>query len=686
MLEFLSKPFNVILVIFLLGISVFLMGKIIEEFRLNHKLRIKQKSLRITSVFTRNKRQFSLLGAAALAPIIIIALLFMIDLSIEKRNPGHLYQISSATDINFLRDDFYKNTGIRSSHNSFFLNRSGNDFLMEETMDVTTSDTFTGSGSDDYSETNNQVLGVDEMDNALTDGKFIYTISEEGIIISLAYTMEEGIDVLSIAKKIDYTTDDNCGVQFRPAGMYVDDDHFVVVGQNYDQYCDEDSDKVEETFGRLYWHRPNNTEIKVYDKTDFSLENTYKINGNFIGTRKIDENLYIVTNNYIPYNEDEEVNLDEFIPYYTINGEKTTADYADIIHVEGTNPNSFTSFYAFDLNTNEADMETVLGDSGYHLYVSPNNMYLVGKLYYYTTRTSFLTQEDSTINKRETMILKMSINETDVEYSALGMVDGYTLNQFSMDEFEGNLRVATTTGSWGDSINNRVYILNEKLEIISKLENLGKTGETIKAVRFVGEYGYVVTFRQTDPFYVLDLADPQVPSKLGELEIPGFSTYLQPLGNDYMLGIGFDADSSGRTTGLKISVYDISDKAKPTVFSEAVFDYSEFGWTNSSAIYNHKDLLIDLDKGLIALPFVMDNTDEILNYNSGMLVFSFSEASGLTRTGFVSHTDNDSEQVYVYKAKFISDYFYSISNKYIKVSTISDPETILNSLLLQETE
>ena len=252
-----------------------------------------------------------------------------------------------------------------------------------------------------------------------------------------------------------------------------------------------------------------------------------------------------------------------------------------------------------------------------------------------------------------------------------------------MDEYNGYLRIATTTGWWGDDINNRVFILDEELNEISRLEHLGEPGETIRSVRFSADYGYVVTFEQTDPFYVINLSDVENPVVEGELKIPGFSTYLQPMGNDFMLGIGF-GDSDGGTNGLKLSIYDIRDKTNPTVFDEVIFDYDDFGWSWSSATYNHKDLLVSLSKGIIALPFSTWNWNHLTGYHytSGILVYDFNEVDGLTYSGFITHEENATEDIYVYKIKFIDNYFYTVSDKYIQSCTIDAPEVMLGSVTL----
>ena len=151
-----------------------------------------------------------------------------------------------------------------------------------------------------------------------------------------------------------------------------------------------------------------------------------------------------------------------------------------------------------------------------------------------------------------------------------------------------------------------------------------------------------------------------------------------------MLGIGF-GDSDGGTSGIKISVYDVSDKTNPVVFDEVIYDYSEFGYSYSSVTYNHKDLLVSLSKGIIALPFSSyDYDEEGYSYNSGILVFNFDETDGLSVRGYVQHDQNTEDEVYVYKSKFIEDYFYTISNKYVKVSTLEDPATIIKSAMFPE--
>lgn len=680
MLFLINNPVIFFVIVVVIGFMIFMGTKIVKEFSLNSLLQQRQASMRIKTVPTGLAKRIGLLTSTALAPILVIAIVFTIGTTTTVTPTGELADVKNANDIINIYNDFQSKMQSYSTDFRF----ATTDGALEDLAPEMNGD---DQGSDDYSDTNVQVIGVDEMDNVITDGKYIYITQYNQVFITLAYTQGDKANALSNYKVIDYINEEtNCPTGMYVTGLYVDDDYLVVIGSEYEYYCEPTSGSEDPGYDMGYydyWYGyNNNVKVYVYDKNDdFSLISEYDIAGNLIGTRKIDDNLFIVTTTYVPlYNED--INVDDYLPYYTINDTTITAKYSDIVYVEGTSPNSFTSFYALDLDHEVVDMEVILGDSGYNLYVSNDNIYLVGNIYYFVPMAEFVDVENP-IAETKTAIQKISINEASIEYVATGAVTGYTLNQFSMDEYNGYLRIATTTGWWGTDINNRVYILNEELEEVGRIENLGKPGETIKSVRFVGDYGYVVTFEQTDPFYIINLSNPATPFTEGELEIPGFSTYLQPLNNDYMLGIGF-GDNDGGTNGLKISIYDISDKTNPVLFSEEIFDYSDFGWSWSSATYNHKDLLVSLSKGIIALPFSTydwSNT-EGYSYNSGILVYNFDETDGLTYDGFITHEEDSREDVYVYKIKFISEYFYTISYKYVKASLISDPEVITNSVTL----
>ncbi len=709
---FINNPVITFTLFILLGLVVYISTKLFNEIILNKALIIKHRQMRISTTVKGIKTRVAGLTVATLVPMSIIVAFVAIGANTTINESKNLLSINSSSDIIAIYEDFNERLGNVNNSGWFRTNTmdailEGADMILVDEvsgLDYMTTTALTntvGSGSDDFSETNNQVIGVDEMDNVLTDGKFIYTMLYNKVQITFAGVMVDGefdASLIELYKTFEYSTDSCTDEQFFPQGMFVDEDHLVIIGNQYNYNCEDQkypdgepgTDGDIEVLDYYYWgYESSSIKVLVYDiEDDFSLQDEYTMDGYFTGTRKIGDSLYIVTNNYIPF-YDEDINLDDYLPSYEVNGIEVTSDYEDIVYVEGTSPNSFTTFYGINLGTTEVDMEVILGDSGYNLYVSNENMYLVGTNYYFWPIINELfdtvTTDDSTFDSK-TAILKVSIGDAEVEYVTLGLVEGNTLNQFSMDEYDGYLRITTTEGWWGEEINNRLYILDENLKVVSMLEKLGKVGEQIKSTRFVGDYAYLVTFEQTDPFYVIDVSNPENPVVEGELIIPGYSAYLQPLGENYILGIGY-GDNDGGTNGLKIAIFDVSDKSNPVILGEEViFDYSEHGWAYSTATYNHKDLLVSVDKGIIALPFsTYDYSNENgYSYNSGILVYNFDFTEGLIYSGFVQHDQDSVEDVYVYKSKFISEYFYTVSNKYIKVSTLLEVERILYSADLEE--
>jgi uncharacterized secreted protein with C-terminal beta-propeller domain len=575
----------------------------------------------------------------------------------------------------------------------------------------------TDSGSNDYSETNNQVEGVDEMDNVLTDGKYIYISNYDKVQIVLAYTQAAEYEVLDIVKEIkfDDLTPQNGNFYFN--GMYVDDDRFIVVGTEYRYFCSSNEETTKEPVDEgtidsdyeycRYHEYYNTTHVWEYSKDDFKVVNEYQLSGSFVGSRKINEDLYFVTNEYIPYYylevEDLNFNIDNYLPNYNVNGTQVDLLYSEVMYIDGTEPTSFTTFYGINLDTKEVSTEVVLGEGGYNLYVSNSNIYLTGTKWTYDEEFILELEKADSVDdveyegnpyEIETSIIKVEIHDGMVEFSAEGSVPGMGLDQFAMDENGDYIRIVTTTNNWwwwgtSNEINNRLIILNMDLEIISTLEGIGKEGESVQSTRFVGDYAYVVTFLRTDPFYVIDLSDPENPTKLSELEVTGFSDYLQPIGEDYILGIGY-GDLDGGTQGLKISLYDVSDKNNAIVASEIIYPYEDNGYIWTSTVYNHKDLLVSLSKGIIALPYTEYewgnvSTDYHWTYHTGVLVLNLDVENGLiSEKAIVEHSEAGYHDIYVYKSKFIDEYLYTISSKYIKVSTIEDPSTILDTLEIGE--
>ncbi len=238
-------------------------------------------------------------------------------------------------------------------------------------------------------------------------------------------------------------------------------------------------------------------------------------------------------------------------------------------------------------------------------YVGNSSTYYASTTAFYLVTSEYPLYYNYIDYQEQQMIYKFGIGDT-LSYKAKGSVDGRLLNQFSMSEKDEYLRVATSSGfSWGDNdTNNSISILKEsdkKLQTQATLSGLGKKGELIKAVRFMGDRGFVVTFKQTDPFYTLDLSDPLNPKKVGELFISGFSRYLHIVDENRVLSIGRDADEKGEVTSLILQLFDITDFSNP-----ALVDKVEIGGAHSysSAEYNHKALAYRTSDNIFGFPYM----------------------------------------------------------------------------------
>jgi uncharacterized secreted protein with C-terminal beta-propeller domain len=210
-----------------------------------------------------------------------------------------------------------------------------------------------------------------------------------------------------------------------------------------------------------------------------------------------------------------------------------------------------------------------------------------------------------------------------------------------MDEYKGNFRIATTTGGWISKELNHLYVLNENLETIGKLEDLAED-EIIYSVRFLGDRAYMVTFKQIDPLFVIDVSNAKNPKVLGYLKITGYSSYLHPYDENTIIGIGMEADERGRTTGMKISVFDVSDVSNPIEKSKYEFEKGSY----SSALYEHKAFLFDKNKEILVLPVQINDYKDYKNSWQGVYVFKIN-LEEISLKGKITHEE---EIVVVYDA------------------------------------
>lgn len=312
--------------------------------------------------------------------------------------------------------------------------------------------------------------------------------------------------------------------------------------------------------------------------------------------------------------------------------------------------------------------------------------------------------EDEAQNWERTVIYKLSLNGGQPVYRATASVPGAVLNQFSLDEdVDGNLRLATTRSrnfsvlAGGQDSYSNLYILSADLQLLGKVENLAP-GERIYSVRFLGKRAYLVTFKQTDPLFVLDLSNPKAPKLLGELKVPGFSNYLHPYDENTLIGLGrdtnLDAYGNVRTGGLKLSLFDVHDANNPRELDSYV---AGGAGSSSLALYNHKAFLFSLDKNLLAIPASLTSAvDGNRTYFSGALVFNI-EAGKFVLKAQIDHSDGGKYQrsdswcgPYCYdnsvqRILYIKDALYTFSNKYLKVNSLNDFQALQTVKLTPDT-
>ncbi len=305
-------------------------------------------------------------------------------------------------------------------------------------------------------------------------------------------------------------------------------------------------------------------------------------------------------------------------------------------------------------------------------------------------------------NLSQTAIHKIALDEGNMTYVANAHVPGHLLNQFSMDEYGEKFRVATTIqdnfrrgGNPGTA--NNVYVLDENLERVGSLEDIAP-GERIYSARFMGDQLYLVTFKQIDPFFVIDMSE-NTPKILGDLKIPGFSNYLQPYDENHIIGIGRDTiETKGRvqTEGIKISMFDVSDFENPQEKDTIIIGND---WTDSDILFDHKALLLDKQKDVMSIPIktsIMAFEDESSTipedydydkYWNGFYVYGFDE-NGFVKKGTITHYQYQDHYNFPYmkpRSLYIEDMLYTVMDGSIKINDINNIKNELNSISLANT-
>ena len=440
----------------------------------------------------------------------------------------------------------------------------------------------------DYSGTNVQEASVDEADVVKTDGEHIFALSN-GRLMVVDITSRRVIGQVEVAGDLI----DNPYYRSAEVGLFISGDGLVLIQHH------KSSRKAKTVLQRI-----------SLDGTTPVIVDTLRIEGHYVSAHSIDGTVSMVLTStphttlpFVDTSGDDykaakkaarsavlDSTLDDWLPSYTHDTADHTGSPRQLIDCE--NAHAPSVFSGFGITTVmsvpiEGDFHPTAGSTavmvpGNTVYASAESLYLA---------TTIWNNPEDRQNKDEwlrTSIHRFDITDTaGAVYKASGDVPGYVHNQFSLSEYDGHLRMVTTNTVSIDR--SQVLVLRQdgtRLSEVGRVDDIGR-GERVKSVRFVGDIGYVVTFRQIDPFYTIDLSDPTDPVIRGELKIPGFSSYLHPISNTLILGVGSDTDEEGRVTGSKVSLFNVSDLDNPreTAVWTTPYGWNDVGWDHHAFLW-----------------------------------------------------------------------------------------------------
>ncbi len=638
-----------------------------------------------------------------------------------------------------IQDFLTENSGLDGGY-YHLPNITGQTYRTNTLTDSSSSVTFSGGlegnsdleGSKEHSETNIQVEGVDEGDIVKTDGEYAYVVSGNGtwLFIVKVYPPED-MRIVSIIE-VNGTIQE----------IYLKEDRLIVVGMNdvyfyaflegwtfdVDGYCQ-------------YYYEPK-IFVEVYDieeRENPDLLRREQLNGSYTGSRMIGDILYLILSQY-SYDVKGEADLhvpaseilyvDDYDYYYTfttimsLNSQKPQSEPTFQVILMGPSTHLYVSQDNIYLTyikrmswveQMERRVEEVI------LPVLPQNisnqieligesdfprleklMHIEGIIGNYTET---LTKDEEselieiqelkeeeferkiTLETEKTIIHKIAIKNGDIRYMASGAVPGYVLNRYSMDEFQEHFRIATTTsGFWTfdfSSTGNHVFVLNLDLKIVGDILNIAP-GERIFSARFFGDRAYLVTFERVDPFFVIDLSNPNNPRILGELKITGFSDYLHPYDENHVIGVGREATEEGRVLGVKIALFDVTDVHNPKEISKIIIGD---GCTYTQVSWDFHAFLFSKERNLLVIPISRDNW-----YIYDAFVFDIDLENGLELKGTVSHIEDlpDKDDYWrgyydssIKRSFYIEDVLYTVSDIMIKANSLENLNE-MNSVELGE--
>lgn len=566
----------------------------------------------------------------------------------------------------------------------------------------------------DHSETYNQEEGVLEADIVKTDGNYIYYLynSDEG---GLSYDL--GIDdeyygtyaKLNVAAidngkftdhqtlDISVDTDFVFGEGYDSTNLYVSDmylynDMLLVVGTVSSEKTERitNSSILDFIMGKrrdeYCYYNKSTVFVSMYTTgDDFQLIDTYYQEGNYDNVRISPDGYMYLISDYTTQdlgNIDED-QLDGYIPKCGVGRDTLFIRPEDILmpeeELEESNSFGCTVIGSIDLNVSgeitAVDSKALAGYTG-EIYSSAGNLY-------------------TSVGWDDTEITRIAVGEGLITPAANGTVEGRIKDQFSMSEYGGYFRIATTKDTYEDRTeeytwydendtphtksyavhslkkrDNRVYVLDMDMNIVGSIADFG-IDEEIKSVNFSGDTVYVVTYEQTDPLFAIDLSDPANPTIMDEFKILGYSTYMQKWQDGMLLGFGVSADENGIEQGIKLTMFDNSDPYNLNALDTYEMNRSENGdeWLSSVAVWERKSLLIAPEKNLIGVPVMRETWnggDYGYQFESSYAFFSFEDGSFVYKGDIVRDVTDYNENDIFYRSVYVGDYVYILcGNKFV---------------------
>ena len=584
-------------------------------------------------------------------------------------------------------------------------------------------DSADGAGSGEmnnagYSRTNLQVEGVDEADIIKTDGRYIYLINNGRLTIVDAANPAD----LRMASELSWASYETMASGSRgesPQELFIDSENqrLILLLSGYEQEISEvdgsdmtgattapgtdgggsGSDGIETAVpdtddGSGPVDLPAPDVIYVTRYRDYVTTIVFDISepaapaevsrlsqeGSYLTSRRIGSSVYVVSQTAAFWMMDmgrtASTEMDTLPETRVNDGEWKTVPVDSIGVVPGRSRDSQLTISAFTSDGSSGDPKVIslLGTTG-QVYASSTHLYVAAWQWNESNDPSSPPVES-------TMMYRFALRPGQIEAASSVSVPGSVLNQFSMDEHNGYLRVATTMQSaWNEkgefTGSSQLHVYDQALRPVGSVSGIAP-GEMIKSARFMGDMAYLVTFETVDPLFVIDLSQPQNPTILGELKIPGYSTYLHPYNDNMLLGFGYDVDASGdRLTqlGLKVSLFDISDVSRPREHSTITLGGSG---SYSELLYNHKSLLFDRERRMIAFPVSLmpesdvDDGREIAYMPdfTGLMILTADANDNLSEMGRISHGSTDDFWYYdqMQRAITIGDTLYTTSSRMIR--------------------